>query len=66
MQQFEWDGLKAESNVRKHGISFEEAKTVLDDFGLLCAADPEHSVSEARQVAIGHSSLNRLLTVCFY
>jgi uncharacterized DUF497 family protein len=65
MHEFEWDITKAESNITKHGVSFDEAKTVFGDFGLMYASDPDHSEYEAREIAIGYSSQGRLLTVCF-
>lgn len=47
--KFEWDSSKATVNIKKHGISFEEAKTVFDDdFGRLIP-DPDHSEDEERQ-----------------
>lgn len=62
---FEWDEIKAESNLKKHGISFEEAVTIFDDFGMIAYKDKEHSWNEEREIAIGYSAQNRLLTVCF-
>ncbi len=56
-----WDPIKAASNYRKHGVSFEEAATVLDDPLARFGADWEHG--ERRQVAIGMSSRRRLLFV---
>jgi uncharacterized protein len=46
----EWDPAKAASNLRKHGVSFEEAATALADDHSLTGADPEHSVGESRFV----------------
>lgn len=63
--QFEWDGRKAEANVRKHGISFDEASTVFDDPLALVLADEEHSDDEVREIIVGHSVLQRLLLVSF-
>jgi uncharacterized protein len=57
---FEWDDDKAEQNIRKHGVSFEEAASVFLDVDLLLrsdAADPEWFV------AVGYSSLARILVV---
>jgi uncharacterized DUF497 family protein len=62
---FEWSISKAASNLSKHQVSFKEATTIFADFGLICYDDREHSVTEERQVAIGYSSQNRLLTVSF-
>ena len=61
---FEWDERKNSSNLKKHGISFEEAKTVFsDELGRLIA-DPDHSEGEDRFILMGMSSRLRLLTVC--
>ncbi|MGV7209222.1 BrnT family toxin [Oxalobacteraceae bacterium A2-2] len=62
--RFEWDPAKAAANVRKHGISFEEAATVFDDFGLMLVTDGPHSDDEERFWAIGMSSARRMLLVC--
>jgi len=64
--EFEWNIDKAASNLEKHGIAFKEAATVFNDFGLVCDDDKEHSEEdEKREIAIGYSSQNRLITVCF-
>jgi len=62
---FEWDSTKSDSNLRKHGISFEEAKTVFtDEFGRLIS-DPDHSeLGEDRFLLLGTSINSRLLVVC--
>ncbi len=61
---FEWDSAKNASNIKKHGISFEEAKTVFsDDFARLIA-DPEHSEEEERFIVLGESIESNLLIVC--
>lgn len=62
---FEWDSRKAESNARKHGVTFEEASTVFaDPLGLLMP-DPDHSLSEERYLVLGMSARQRLLVVAF-
>jgi uncharacterized DUF497 family protein len=61
--RFEWDGRKARSNLRVHGVSFEEAATVFGDPFSLTISDPEHSVSEDRWVILGYSFRQRLLVV---
>lgn len=61
---FEWDKRKASANLRKHGVSFEEAKTVFDDENLQLIADHRHSDYEDRFIAIGLSQQLRLLLVC--
>jgi uncharacterized DUF497 family protein len=62
--RFTWDPQKATANKRKHGVSFDEARTVFaDDHGLLID-DPEHSDNEARFILLGMSSTARMLVVC--
>ena len=62
--QFEWDSNKAQSNKRKHGVSFEEAATAFyDDNGILIA-DPDVSEGEERYLLLGMSSSPRELVVC--
>jgi len=61
---FEWDQEKAESNLRKHGVSFEEASTVFKDTFSRTICDPLHSsFREQRFVTIGLSGRNQLLVV---
>jgi uncharacterized protein len=61
--EFEWDGRKAERNLRKHGVPFTEAVTVLADPFELMIDDPDHSFGEERFVSVGMSALGRLLVV---
>jgi len=62
--KFEWDAHKAESNLGKHGVSFEEASTVFQDDFSLTGRDPDHAAArEARFVIYGLSSATRLLVV---
>jgi uncharacterized protein len=61
--RFEWDSAKAASNLRKHGVSFEEAVSVFYDLLAATGADPDHSEDEARFVTFGISSAGRLLVV---
>lgn len=63
--KFEWDQSKAASNSKKHGVSFEEAKTVFDNPLAVIFDDEAHSVGEQREILIGHSRQNRLLLVAF-
>jgi len=63
--QFEWDGNKALRNQEKHQVSFEEAVTVFSDPLALIFEDESHSITEMREIIIGHSSRNRLILVCF-
>jgi len=60
---FEWDEEKAKANLRKHRVSFEEAKTIFNDPSLLTFPDPEHSISEQRYLNIGLSSKGRVLVL---
>ncbi len=61
---FEWDENKARINQEKHGVSFEEAKTVFDDADALQIFDPDHSESEDRFIMLGMSAVLRILVVC--
>ena len=62
--RFEWDENKSHINLRKHGVSFEEAKTVFYDDAALVIDDPEHSEEEDRFIILGLSSQANLLVVC--
>ncbi|MCL2633440.1 MAG: BrnT family toxin [Oscillospiraceae bacterium] len=64
-KDFIWDENKNEINIKKHGISFNEAWTVFNDEFILLYPDDEHSYSEERFIAIGESVVNRLLMVCY-
>lgn len=61
---FEWDRTKDASNQKKHGISFDEAKTVFTDQFARLIADPDHSEDEDRFILLGTSIHSRLLVVC--
>ena len=61
MTDFEWDPDKAATNLKKHGISFEEAATSFFDVLSVTISDPLHSEVEKRAVLIGQSSNGRLL-----
>ena len=61
--RFEWDPVKARENLRKHGVSFEEAQTVFDDEQALLLDDPDHSVGEQRFVLLGLSAPLRVVLV---
>jgi uncharacterized DUF497 family protein len=63
--QFEWNEEKAEANLKKHDVSFEESKTVFDDPLFLIFADPDHSIEENRFIIMGESIENKLLVVSF-
>ncbi len=61
---FEWSDRKASDNKRKHGVSFEEAKTAFLDENARLIPDPEHSDDEDRFILLGLSIQLRLLLVC--
>ena len=63
--QFEWDSEKAAANLSKHGVSFDEAKTVFDDPLYVDFYDPDHSDLEHRYIIIGQSYQGRLLMVSY-
>ena len=62
--RFEWDDQKAVANFKKHGVRFEEAKSVFVDERAKLIDDPDHSEDEDRFVLLGLSSALRLLLVC--
>ena len=61
---FEWDERKAAANAKKHGVGFDEAKSVFVDERAKLIGDPDHSEGEDRFVLLGLSSVLRLLLVC--
>ncbi len=61
---FEWDEHKSLLNKKKHGLSFEEAKTAFFDENALLIHDPDHSEEENRFVLLGLSARLRTLVVC--
>ena len=63
--KFEWDARKARTNFRKHGVTFEEARTVFLDPFAAFFDDPDHSKDEARELVVGDSNRGRLLFVSF-
>ena len=62
--RFEWDEAKNAVNQKKHGVAFEEARTVFYDESALVIDDPEHSAEEERFIILGMSSRAKLLVVC--
>ena len=60
---FEWDDDKAQRNLSKHQVSFEEAMTVFDDPFALTIDDPRHSDDEDRFIIIGESTQRHILVV---
>lgn len=61
--KFEWDEAKAKSNLIKHGVSFDEAKSVFDDDSARVIYDETHSKNEERFVILGMSKKLRILVV---
>src|SRR5258708_6949327 len=65
-KRFEWDQVKAAHNARKHGVTFDEARTVFADGLAGIGPDPDHaSEKEERELIAGLSSRSRLLLVSF-
>lgn len=60
---FEWDPAKAKANLRKHGISFEQATSVFRDPNALTLFDEEHSENENRWITLGRSDQEDLLVI---
>lgn len=62
--RFEWDESKSRANKRKHGVAFEEARTVFLDENAIRYYDPDHSADEDRFIMLGISFTLRVLVVC--
>jgi len=62
--QFEWDSRKKKTNIKKHGVSFDEARTVFYDENAIQFFDPDHSEDEDRFILLGMSFKLRILVVC--
>lgn len=62
---FQWDPDKAITNLAKHGVSFDEAKTVFGDPNELTIFDEEHSDEEDRYISMGMSKLGRIVVVSY-
>lgn len=60
---FSWDDRKASTNLRRHGVRFEEAATVFADPLGRIYDDPDHSEDELRFLLVGHSLAGRILVV---
>lgn len=60
---FTWDATKAADNLRKHGVTFEEACSVFLDTLSATGGDPDHSVGEVRWLTFGRAATGRLLVV---
>jgi uncharacterized DUF497 family protein len=65
MIRFDWDSRKNKANLKKHGISFEEAQAVFFDEDAIVYDDPDHSDAEDRFLIIGRSFKLRVLFVCY-
>ena len=63
--EFDWDEGKAKSNLSKHGVAFDEARTVFDDPLYVDFFDPDHSDDEHRYIIVGCSERGRLLVVSY-
>ncbi|MEK6335137.1 MAG: BrnT family toxin [Acidobacteriota bacterium] len=63
--EVEWDKAKAAANLAKHGVPFEEGRTIFDDPLYVDFYDPDHSQDEHRYIIIGVSSQGRLLIVSY-
>jgi uncharacterized DUF497 family protein len=63
--QFEWDKVKAGSNLDKHGVSFAEAMTVFGDPLEVTIPDPDHLIEEYRFLSIGRSEAGRMLVLAY-
>jgi uncharacterized DUF497 family protein len=64
MIKFEWDVSKAASNERKHGVTFEEAKSVFYDDFAIQFFDDQNSELEDRFLLLGHSNQSRIILIC--
>jgi uncharacterized DUF497 family protein len=64
MIKFEWDSAKSTANIKKHGVSFEEAQSVFYDEFAVQFFDEEHSTNEERFLLLGMSTGGRLILVC--
>jgi hypothetical protein len=62
--EFEWDNTKEKANIKKHGISFEEARTTFYDENAMQFFDPDHSENEDRFILLGTSYKLNTLVVC--
>jgi len=60
---YEWDASKAKTNLRKHGVSFEEVSTVFLDPLAITFPDPDHSDEDDREITIGLTTKNRVVFV---
>jgi len=61
--EFEWNDQKANSNLKKHGVSFDEGATIFNDPEIATIFDPDHSKDEERYISLGTSIQGNLLVV---
>lgn len=61
--RFEWDLRKAQSNLAKHGVGFEEAATIFGDPLSFTISDPGHSLIETRYITMGRALTGKLFVV---
>jgi len=64
MIKFEWDSIKADSNIKKHGISFEEAKSVFYDEFAIQFYQNDNMEGEDRFLMLGLSTIHKVLMIC--
>jgi len=62
--RFEWDERKKKANIKKHDVSFDEARTIFYDENAIQFFDPDHSEDEDRFILLGMSFKLRILVVC--
>ena len=62
--EFEWDKQKEKANIRKHGVSFEDARTAFYDEYAIQFFDPDHSNEEDRFILLGTNHKLNILVVC--
>ncbi len=63
--EYEWNEEKAAANLSKHGVAFDEAKSVFEDPLHVDFYDPDHSYNEQRFIMVGQSTQGRLLIVSY-
>ena len=63
--EFEWDPAKADANLTKHGVSFEEASTVWQDYFYFDLFDHKHSIDEKRFLIVGESNAHQILIISY-
>jgi hypothetical protein len=63
--RFAWDSEKAQSNLSKHGVSFELGRTLFADPDEVMLPDPDHSIEEERFISIGRAADGELMLACY-